>query len=325
MGKCYNKIDYKCKTNYTKAIPYANLDKFKYHKVLKKYSLHKVKVSIITVVRNNEASIAHAIDSVLSQDYPNIEHIVIDGGSDDATVEIIKSYGKKINRFISESDEGMYDGMNKGLKLATGNIVGLLNSDDFYEHKQVISEVVEQFIRRKVDLIFGDIVFVNPQNLGQVIRYYSSAKFHPDLFSWGWIPAHTSCFLKREVYEKYGYFKTDYQLAADYELLLRFIKVHQISYSYLPQVLVRMRPGGASNKNLLCRWISNREVLKACSEHDIQTNFFKLLARYPAKLWEKISINKREVSPQLELNPISKFDNSYLISNQVTETSEIKH
>ncbi|MGD1912319.1 MAG: glycosyltransferase family 2 protein [Rivularia sp. (in: cyanobacteria)] len=158
-----------------------------------------MKVSIITVVRNNESTIAHAINSVLSQDYPDIEYIVIDGDSDDATVDIIKSYGKRINRFISESDEGMYDGMNKGLKLATGNIVGLLNSDDFYEHNGVISEVVEQFIRRKVDLIFGDIVFVNPQNLHQVIRYYSSAKFHPQLLSWGWIPAHTSCFLKREV------------------------------------------------------------------------------------------------------------------------------
>lgn len=269
-----------------------------------------MKVSIITVVRNNEATIAHAINSVLSQDYPDIEYIVIDGGSNDSTVDIIKSYGKKINRFISESDEGMYNGMNKGLKLAKGSIVGLLNSDDFYEHKRIISEVVEQFILRKVDLIFGDIVFVNPQNLHQVIRYYSSAKFHPELLSWGWIPAHTSCFLKREVYEKYGYFKRDYQLAADYELLLRFIKIHQISYSYIPKVLVRMRPGGASNKNLLCRWISNQEILKACGEHGIKTNFFKLLARYPAKIWENILIHDTAVSPQPLANSIAKFYNS---------------
>jgi glycosyltransferase involved in cell wall biosynthesis len=256
---------------------------------------------------------------------PDIEYIVIDGGSNDSTVDIIKSYDKKINRFISESDEGMYDAMNKGLKLATGNIIGLLNSDDFYEHKRVISEVVEQFIPRAVDLIFGDIVFVNPQNLHQVIRYYSSAKFRPELFSWGWIPAHTSCFLKREVYEEYGYFKTNYQLAADYELLLRFIKIHQIFYSYIPEVLVRMRPGGASNKNLLCRWISNQEILKACREHGIKTNFFKLLARYPAKIWENILINDTAVSPQPLANSIPNFDNSYLISNQITETSKIKH
>ena len=266
-----------------------------------------MKVSIITVVRNNQDTIAHAIDSVLNQDYPDIEYIVIDGDSDDATVDIIKSYGNKINRLVSESDKGMYDGMNRGLKLATGNIVGLLNSDDFYEHNQVISEVVKESVKKKVDLIFGDIVFVKPQNLHRVIRYYSSAKFHPELLSWGWIPAHTSCFLKREVYEKYGYFKTDYQLAADYELLLRFIKIHQISYTYLPKVLVRMRLGGASNKNLLCRWIANKEILRACAEHGIKTNFFKLLARYPAKIWEKILIKNTGVSPQLELNPIQKF------------------
>ena len=184
---------------------------------------------------------------------------------------------------------------------------------------------MERFIRKEVDLIFGDIVFVNPQNLHQVIRYYSSAKFHPELLSWGWIPAHTSCFLKREVYEKYGYFKTDYQLAADYELLLRFIKIHQISYSYLPKVLVRMRPGGASNKNLLCRWISNQEILKACGEHGIKTNFFKLLARYPTKIWENILIKDTALSPQPLANSIPKFYNPYLISNQLTQTSKIKH
>ena len=283
-----------------------------------------MKVSIITVVRNNQATIAHTIDSVLSQDYPEIEYIVIDGASDDATIDIIKSYGDKINRFISEPDKGMYDAMNKGLKIATGNIIGLLNSDDFYENDRVISDVVEEFMRKKTDLVFSDIVFVHSRNIRQVIRYYSSEKFNPEKFSWGWMPAHTSCFLKREVYEKYGYFRTDYQIAADYELLLRFIKIHQISYSYIPKVLVRMRTGGASNKNLRCRWISNQEVLKACNEHGIKTNFFKLLARYPAKIWEKISIKNRMLSPQLELNRIQKFYNQYLISTQPVETSKIK-
>lgn len=284
-----------------------------------------MKVSIITVVRDNQATIAHAIDSVLSQNYPDIEYIIVDGGSEDATVDIIKSYGEKINRFISESDKGIYDAMNKGLKLATGDIIGLLNSDDFYQNNRVISEVVEEFIRKQIGLVFGDIVFVHPRNIDHVIRYYSSEKFEPEKFSWGWMPAHTSCFIKREIYETYGYFKTDYQLAADYELLLRFIKIHQISYTYLPKILVRMRPGGASNKNLRCRWISNQEILKACAEHGIKTNFFKLLARYPAKIFEKISIKNTGVSPQLELNPIQKFYNSYLISAQVTETSKIKH
>lgn len=249
-----------------------------------------MKVSIITVVRNNQATVAHAIDSVLSQDYQEIEYIVVDGCSTDSTVKIIKSYGERISKFTSEPDKGMYDAMNKGLRLATGDIIGLLNSDDFYENKSVISHVVQEFACQKTDLVYGDIVFVNPQNTRKVVRYYSSANFHPDHFSWGWMPAHPSCFLKRKVYEKYGYFRTDYQLASDYELLLRLMKIHQVSYSYLPKVLVKMRPGGASNKNLLCRWVSNREILRACSEHGIQTNILKLLARYPTKIMEKILI-----------------------------------
>ncbi|NJR15031.1 MAG: glycosyltransferase [Calothrix sp. CSU_2_0] len=249
-----------------------------------------MRVSIITVVRNNQATIAHAIDSVLSQDYSDIEYIVIDGSSTDATAAIAQSYGKKITHFVSESDLGMYDAMNKGLKLATGDIVGFLNSDDFYEGQSVISQVVEQFQYQQVNLVFGDIVFVHPKNTQKILRYYSSANFHPELFSWGWMPAHPSCFLKRQVYQEYGNFRTDYQLAADYELLLRLMQIHRISYSYIPRVLVKMRPGGASNRNFTCRWISNQEVLKACKEHGIPTNFFQLLARYPAKIIEKIFI-----------------------------------
>ncbi|MBD0388434.1 MAG: glycosyltransferase [Nostoc sp. C3-bin3] len=249
-----------------------------------------MKVSIITVVRNNQATIAHAIDSVLSQDYPNIEYIVIDGCSTDSTVAIAKSYGQKITQLVSEPDLGMYDAMNKGLKLATGDIVGFLNSDDFYTNSSVISQVVRQFRQQQVDLVFGDIVFVHPQNTQKVIRYYSSANFRPELFRWGWMPAHPSCFIKRRVYQEYGDFSTDYLLAADYELLLRFMAIHRLSYAHLPQILVKMRPGGASNRNLACRWISNLEVLKACREHGISTNLFQLLARYPAKILEKFFI-----------------------------------
>ncbi|AFY43929.1 glycosyl transferase family 2 [Nostoc sp. PCC 7107] len=261
-----------------------------------------MKVSVITVVRNNQATIAHAINSVLYQDYKNIEYIVIDGNSDDGTVEIIQSYGEQISKVISEPDNGIYDAMNKGLNLATGDIIGLLNSDDFYNNNQVISRIVQEFKSQKVDLLFGDIVFVNPHKLHQIIRYYSSANFHPDRFSSGWMPAHPSCFLKRHIYEKYGYYRTDYQLAADYELLLRLIKVNKISYSYLSQVLVKMRPGGASNRNFRCRWIANQEIIKACTEHGVKTNILKLLARYPTKIFEKVLIYSPRKIPQIEVN-----------------------
>jgi glycosyltransferase involved in cell wall biosynthesis len=249
-----------------------------------------MRVSIITVVRNSQATIAHTINSVLSQDYPDVEYIVIDGSSTDTTASVVKSYGSKITKFVSESDKGMYDAMNKGLKLATGDIIGFLHSDDYFENVSVISSVMQTFVKKKVDLVFGDVVFIHPQNFQKVIRYYSSANFHPEKLSWGWIPAHPSCFLKRQVYETHGCFRTEYQLASDYELLLRLIKIHQISYSYIPDVLIRMRPGGASNRNLLCRWISNQEIIKACKSHGIPTNFLKLLARYPAKILESVFI-----------------------------------
>ena len=187
-----------------------------------------IKVSIITVVYNNQSTIDYAIQSVLNQDYPNIEYIVVDGNSTDATVEKIQNYKENITHFISEPDKGIYDAMNKGLNLASGDIIGILNSDDFYADNNIISSIVNEFQEKQVDLVFGDIVFVKPENLDKITRYYSSDNFHPRKFAWGWMPAHPSCFLKQEIYEKYGYFKTDYKIAADYEIMTRFMSKYNI-------------------------------------------------------------------------------------------------
>ncbi|MDY7048506.1 MAG: glycosyltransferase family 2 protein [Microcystis panniformis WG22] len=254
-----------------------------------------MKVSIITVVYNNQATIAHAISSVLSQDYSDIEYIVIDGASTDSTIEIIQSYSEKIAKFISEPDQGIYDAMNKGLNLATGDIVGILNSDDFYANNQVISQVVREFKNKSVDLVFADTVYVKPENLNRVVRYYSSPNFYPWKFAWGWMPAHPSCFLKLEVYEKYGHFKTDYKIASDYEILVRFMAKYKISYSYMPQVLVKMRTGGVSNKNLLSNWILNNEIIRACQENGIKTNMLKVLSKYLTKIFQIIKIPQKTV------------------------------
>ena len=159
-----------------------------------------MKISIITVVYNNQSTINDAIKSILNQDYPNIEYIIIDGNSTDGTIEKIQKYKDHITHFVSEPDKGIYDAMNKGLKLATGDIIGILNSDDFYVNDNIISEIINEFEDKKVDLIFGDIVFVKPENLNKITRYYSSNDFHPDKFAWGWMPGHPSCFLKREIY-----------------------------------------------------------------------------------------------------------------------------
>ena len=245
-----------------------------------------MKVSIITVVYNGSQTIEYAIRSILKQDYYNVEYIIIDGQSTDDTLEKISPYQSQITHLISEPDNGIYDAMNKGLKLATGDIIGLLNSDDFYADTTIISQVVKEFQDHSVDLVFGDIVFVKPDNLDKITRYYSSANFHSDKFAWGWMPAHPSCFLKREVYEKYGYFKINYQIAADYEILTRFMAKHGITYSYLPQIFVKMRTGGVSSRSWQSNWILNQEIVRACHENGIQTNIAKVMLKYFTKIFQ---------------------------------------
>jgi glycosyltransferase involved in cell wall biosynthesis len=247
-----------------------------------------MKVSIITVTYNSEKTVGDTIDSILSQDYSNIEYIIVDGASKDRTIEIVESYGNQISKFISEPDRGMYDAMNKGINLATGDIIGILNSDDFYANQSVISNVVNAFIESDSDSIFGDLVYVNANDLSKVTRYYSSAHFYPKLFAYGWMPAHPTFFVKRWAYEQYGLFQTDYKIAADYELLTRFLAKYKLSYTYLPQVMVKMRTGGASTTNLMSNWILNAEIIRACTENGIKTNWFKVLSKYFKKVFQLI-------------------------------------
>ncbi|MFH1148743.1 MAG: glycosyltransferase family 2 protein [Pseudomonadota bacterium] len=251
-----------------------------------------MKVSIITVVYNNRETIRDAINSVLSQSYDHIEYIIIDGASTDGTVDVIneaiKAYSKRSIRVLSEKDSGIYDAMNKGIRLATGDIVGILNSDDMYENNRCVSTVVSEFQRRGVDSIFADLVYVRRDNPEKSVRYYGSGSFSPHKFAFGWMPAHPTFFVRRECYEKYGKHKTDYIIAADYELLVRFLARYGISYSYIPKVLVRMRMGGISTKSLKSNWILNREILRACAENGIKTNIFKVLSKYPGKILQSM-------------------------------------
>lgn len=247
-----------------------------------------MKISIITVVWNNAETIKDAIESVLNQTYKDIEYIVIDGKSTDGTVEIIQTYKDRISKFISEPDEGIYDAMNKGVLAATGDIVGILNADDFYIDSDVISSVVEVFKKEDVDSVFADLVYVHPDDLEKVVRYYSSKQFHPGKFTYGWMPAHPTFFVKREIYQRYGLFKTDYKIAADYELLMRFLYTYRISYYYLDKVLIKMRTGGISTRSLKSNWTLNKEIVRACHENGIKTNMFKLSLKYFKKIFELI-------------------------------------
>jgi len=242
-----------------------------------------LKVSIITVVYNSRFTISDTIESVLSQDYSEIEYIIVDGLSSDGTQEIIRSYGDRITHFVSEKDKGIYDAMNKGIKIASGDIIGILNSDDFYVNNDVISTVVKEFEANNFDSVFADLVYVKREKPEKIVRYYDSSYFNLKKFAYGLMPAHLTFFVKRNIYERYGLFKIDYKIASDYELLTRFLSKYQISYSYIPKVIIKMRTGGLSTKSLKSNWILNKEIVRACAENGINTNIFKIYSKYFSK------------------------------------------
>ena len=200
-----------------------------------------MRISVITVVHNNVENIKDAIDSVHGQTYKNIEHIIIDGLSTDGTVEIVKSYGKKINKFITEKDKGIYDAMNKGITLASGDIIGILNSDDIYFDDNVLEDVVNVFKEKQSDSIYGDLIYVEKNNINEVVRYWKSSAFKLGSFAKGWHPPHPTFFAKRNLYQNYGLFDLNMKVSADFDLMLRFLEKNKITTSYIPRVLVKMR------------------------------------------------------------------------------------
>jgi len=223
-----------------------------------------MKLSIITVVYNNQQTITDAITSVLGQTYKNIEYIVIDGNSTDGTLDRIAPFRGEIQHFVSEKDEGIYDAMNKGLSLATGDVIGILNSDDIYADHEVLARVMSAFeFDQHLDLVYGDLVYVKPDNLTNVVRYWQSAPYYDRFFSDGHVPPHPSLFVKRKVYQEAGLFNTTMHLAADYELMLRVFKKYDFKSKYIASVFVKMRLGGSTNKNWKNIIKGNKEILKA--------------------------------------------------------------
>ncbi len=245
-----------------------------------------MKISILTISFNSAATISDTIKSVRSQDYKEIEYIVVDGSSKDETVNIIRSNEDVITKWISEPDKGIYEAMNKAMKMAEGEVVGILNSDDFYSDQTIITQVASAFKDPSIDAVFGDLVFVDPSNLSKVVRTYSSSHWNPKKFAWGFMPAHPTFFVRRKYYEQFGLFKTDYKISADYELLIRFLFVHQLKYKYLPLKMVVMRKGGVSSRNLMSNVILNNEIIRGCRENGIYTNVFMVYSKYFRKLFE---------------------------------------
>jgi len=246
-----------------------------------------MKVSIITTTYNSAATVRDTLESVRMQDYDDIEHILVDGRSTDDTVDIIRSF-PHVSQYVSEEDQGLYDAINKGIRMSTGDIVGILNSDDFFPEKDVIRSIVRAFETQKVDAVYGDIAFVKPENLHKIVRYYSSKKFHPKKFARGYMPAHPSFYAKRSCFEELGLYQLDYKIEADFELLMRFFLNPHVKTYYLEKVFVYMRTGGVSNKNALSRYILNKEIIKACKENGVRTNMVKLSFKYLSKVFEYI-------------------------------------
>lgn len=222
-----------------------------------------MKVSVITVCFNAAQTIEQTVESVLDQKEIELEYIIVDGASQDETLQLIKPYQRKIAHIVSEKDTGMYQAINKGLELATGDIIAILNADDFYASPFVLSDVVELMFQQNVDAVYGDLQYVERHNPTKVIRFWKSGEYNRKKFTRGWMPPHPAFFCKRECYSRFGNFNLDFSSAADYELMLRFLYVNQVSAAYLPKLCVKMRTGGKSNQTVSNRLVANREDVKA--------------------------------------------------------------
>jgi len=241
-----------------------------------------MKVSVITVVRNNVDYIEDCIRSVLEQTYDNIEYIIIDGESSDGTLDIIDRYKSGIREVISEKDKGHIYAWNKGLKQATGDIVGFLHSDDIYADNKVISDFVEAFKLDGVDgvdCVYGDLVYVQRKNTNKVVRYWRSGEGNRAKIASGWMPPHPTLFIKKEIYERYGYYNIDFRISADYEIMLRFLYMHRIYMHYMHRLCVKMRTGGISNRSIFTLMQKSYEDYRACKIYGLRKAAYTVMLK----------------------------------------------
>lgn len=242
------------------------------------------KVSIITVCYNSTKTIEDTIQSVVNQTYDNIEYIIIDGLSTDNTLEIVNKYKDNISKIVSEKDNGLYDAINKGIGLATGEIIANLNSDDFYIDNNVIADAVAKMEEEKSDTLYADLYYVDAIDTNKITRNWVSGEYKKGMFFKGWMPPHPTFFVRKSVYNNYGKFNLELKSAADYEIMLRFIHKHECSISYLPRVIVRMRVGGVSNVSLVNRLKANREDKKAWLMNELKPKPYTLIFKPLSKV-----------------------------------------
>lgn len=228
-----------------------------------------MKVSVITAVYNNRDTIARALDSVLAQDHLDVELIVIDGGSTDGTLQILRSYTGQLDVLVSEPDCGIYDALNKGIRRVSGDVVGFLHSDDLFADAGVLSRIAVAFAEPAVEVVYGDLHYVRKDNPEQVVRYWRAGEFAGRRLGWGWMPPHPTLYVRRSVYEQIGLFDTSFRIAADYDFILRMLGRGGVGVHYIPEVLVKMRVGGASNRSLRNIVRKSREDLRALRRNGV--------------------------------------------------------
>lgn len=246
-------------------------------------------ITVITVVFNGVSMIADTIRSVINQTYDNVEYIIIDGGSTDGTWEAIREYEHAIDYWVSEKDAGIYDAMNKGIALAGGDYIGMLNSDDFFADPSALEKIVAGLKANDVDAVFSCLDIIDPANLDRVLRKYRISRFSPFMLRIGVMPPHPTFYCKKSCYEKAGLYRTDYRIAADFEMLARLLLKHRITWEFIDETTVKMRSGGLSSSGIKSNWVVNREIIRACSENGLYTNMFILALKLPVRLWERIS------------------------------------
>jgi len=242
-----------------------------------------MKISLITICYNSVATIEDTIKSVINQNYNDLEYIIVDGGSKDGTLDIVNKYKDKISKIISEPDKGIYDAMNKGIKMATGEIVGILNSDDFYKNNSVIKNIISEFEKNNIEACYGDIEYIDRGNIDKVVRIWKAGEYKKEKLNSGWIMPHPAFFVKKEIYDKYGLFNLDFRIAADYELMLRFL-LKGIRVKYINNILVSMREGGFSGQSYKQRKNGWDELKRAWVINNLSVPKFLIIRRVLSKI-----------------------------------------
>lgn len=241
-----------------------------------------MKISIVTAVYNSAKSLQSCLHSVNMQNHPFVEHVIVDGGSTDGSVEIVNTTPHRLGTFVSEPDTGIYNAINKGILRSNGDIVGLLHADDLFDSANVLSEVSDLFKSSGADMVYGDLEYVSAKNTSKVIRYWKSGPFKPGMMKRGWMPPHPTVFVRKSLFEKHGLYREDMKIAADYEWLLRWIHFGGVKPAYLPWVVTRMRVGGASNRCLKSILRKTKEDLRAWQING------KAIMGYPAIVWKNL-------------------------------------